>query len=338
MIHFDNYKKSRVVVGESFKNLLNYIPLNKRERLIIITDANVGKIYEKDFPQCSVIQIGVGEAVKNQETVNHILSKLIELGADRHSFLVGIGGGVVCDITGYTASVYMRGVQFGYVSTSLLSQIDASIGGKTGVNFMGYKNIIGTFNQPEFVICDLEMLKTLPEEEIKNGVVEAIKHALIGYREYFSFIDNNTAALVSLDKKTTENLVARSIEIKTAVVERDEMEKGERKKLNFGHTFGHAIESLSGIPHGHAVGIGMLKATELSADLGYCDPILVKEIEQLLLKFDLPVTTDIPNEVLIETIYKDKKRNKSDIDFVFLREIGDVVIKPIPIQKLINQE
>ena len=335
MIRFKNYHKSNVVVGDSFKNLLNYVPWEKHDRVIIITDKNIGALYGKDFPKVPVIEIGAGESFKTQETVNEIISRLIELGADRHSFLVGVGGGVVCDITGYAASIYMRGIPFGYVSSSLLSQIDASIGGKTGVNFMGFKNIVGTFNQPTFVICDLEMLKTLPEEEVKNGITEAIKHAIIGYREYFSFINRNADDLISLEPITVENLVARSVEIKTAVVERDEMEKGERKKLNFGHTFGHAIEILSGIPHGHAVGIGMLKAAELSAELGFCNTGLVDEIKQLLLKFDLPVETNIPNEALIEAIGKDKKRNKENIDFVFLKEIGNVEIKTVPIQELI---
>ena len=334
MIYFENYHKSKVVVGESFRNLLNYIPAEKRSSLVIITDTNIDNLYRKDFPSCPVIQIESGESVKTQETVNDIIRRLIDIGSDRHSFLVGIGGGVVCDITGYAASIFMRGIPFGYVSTSLLSQIDASIGGKTGVNFMGFKNLIGTFNQPEFVLCDLEMLKTLPEAEIQNGLAEAIKHAIIADAAYFRFISTHANQLNSLDMETIEKLVSRSIEIKTAIVGRDEKEKGERKKLNFGHTFGHAIESLSGISHGRAVSVGMMKAVELSAGLDFCDPALVEALKSLLQKFDLPVKSDLPNELLEDAILKDKKRNTANVDFVFLKEIGNVEVKPIPIESL----
>jgi 3-dehydroquinate synthase len=334
MIEFTDYHKSKVVVGESFRNLIEYVPEEKRDRLIILTDKNVGGIYGKEFPKASIIKIGCGESVKTQKTVDEIVDQLLELGADRHTYLVGIGGGIVCDITGYVASIFMRGISFGYVSTSMLSQIDASIGGKTGVNHKGFKNLIGTFNQPDFVLCDLEMLNTLPKAEITNGIAEAIKHALIADPDYYQFIDENSAAILSLDKEVLEKLVARSIEIKTGVVNRDEKEKGERKKLNFGHTYGHAIESLSGIAHGQAVAVGMVKAAELSVKMGYCNENLVKEIKRLLQKFGLPTETKLSNKALLEVILKDKKRKQDKVDFVFIREIGQVVIQPILIKEL----
>jgi len=334
MIEFTDYQKSKVVVGDSFRKLIEYVPEEKRDRLIIVTDKNVSAIYGKEFPQAPVISIGIGESVKTQKTVDEIVDQLLESGADRHSYLVGIGGGIVCDITGYVASIFMRGISFGYVSTSMLSQIDASIGGKTGVNHKGFKNLIGTFNQPDFVICDMEMLNTLPKAEITNGIAEAIKHAFIADARYFRFIDENSEAILTLNKKVLEKLVARSIEIKTGVVNRDEKEKGERKKLNFGHTYGHAIESLSGIPHGQAVAVGMVKAAELSAMMGYSKESLIDEIKRVLLKFGLPTETKLSNKDLLEAIQKDKKRKLDKVDFVFIREIGKVEIQTIPIEEL----
>ena len=334
MIFFDNYQKSKVVVGESFKNLNNYVPHEKLQKLIIITDSNVVAIYADEFPDAPVIVIGTGEKNKTGKTVDYIIERLIDLSADRHAYLVGIGGGIVCDITGYVASIYMRGISFGYVSTSLLSQIDASIGGKTGINFHGFKNLVGVFSQPDFVICDTAMLHTLPAGEIDNGLAEAIKHAIIQDDSYFSFIEEHVRQLRSLDRISIEHLVTRSIEIKTAIVTRDEKEKGERKKLNFGHTYGHAIESLTGIPHGHAVSIGMIKAAKLSVKLGYCNNELIARIEKLLKQFDLPIDTEFPNEALIETINKDKKRKNESVDFVFLKDIGEVEIHPVTIESL----
>lgn len=334
MIEFKDYHKSKVVVGESFKNLIDYIPEEKRDGLVILTDTNLGAIYGKGFPKASVIKIGCGESIKTQKTVDQIVDQILELGADRHTFLVGIGGGIVCDIAGYVAAIFMRGISFGYVSTSMLSQIDASIGGKTGVNHKGFKNLIGTFNQPDFVICDLEMLNTLPKAEIINGIAEAIKHALIADADYYRFIDENSKKILSLERNALEKLVSRSIEIKTGVVNRDEKEKGERKKLNFGHTFGHAIESMSGIPHGQAVSVGMVKAAELSVKMGFCDEKLVVEIKRLLQKFGLPTETKLSDKALLEAIQKDKKRKQEKVDFVFIREIGQVIIQPIPIKDL----
>ena len=334
MIEFANYHKSKVVVGESLRKLTDYLSEEKKDRLVILTDDNVGAIYKNDFPEAPVITIGCGESIKTQKTVNEIVDQLLGLGADRHTFLVGIGGGIVCDITGYVASVFMRGISFGYVSTSLLSQIDASIGGKTGVNHKGFKNLIGTFNQPEFVICDLDMLNSLPKAEINNGIAEAIKHALIADPAYYRFIIENSEAILSLDRAFLEKLVSRSIEIKTAVVNRDEKEKGERKKLNFGHTYGHAIESLSGIPHGQAVAVGMVKVAELSFKMGYCEEKLIGEIKRVLLKFGLPIETKLSNKGLLEAIQKDKKRKQDKVDFVFIREIGQVEIQTVPIEDL----
>ncbi|MEK6194022.1 MAG: 3-dehydroquinate synthase, partial [Deltaproteobacteria bacterium] len=170
-----SYGRSDIHVGESLDRLGHHIP--KDRRAIIITDNVVQDLYEDRFPHGDVISIGTGEKIKTLATLEHILERLIEMETDRSVFIVGIGGGIVCDITGFAASIYLRGVDFGYVSTTLLSQVDASVGGKTGVNFGGYKNMVGVFNQPGFVICDITLLKTLPPVEVSCGFAEIVKHA-----------------------------------------------------------------------------------------------------------------------------------------------------------------
>ena len=179
---------SKIVIGESLGNLSEYIPAPK---MAIITDTHVRNYYYKNFPDCEVIEIGTGEKIKNLDTVQTIYRKLLEIEADRSSFIVGIGGGIVCDITGFVASTYLRGVKFGFVPSTLLSQVDAAVGGKNGVNFGGYKNIVGVFNQPEFVICDLNLLKTLPEREILCGYAEIVKHAAIGDDALFLYLEDH---------------------------------------------------------------------------------------------------------------------------------------------------
>ncbi|MBL7173905.1 MAG: 3-dehydroquinate synthase, partial [Desulfobacteraceae bacterium] len=220
---------STILVGESIRSLKKYAPL---ERMVVITDENVRRHYQKDFPSCEVIEIGSGEKVKTLESVKEIYQRLIEIEADRSSFIVGIGGGVVCDITGFVASTYMRGVAFGFVSTTLLSQVDASVGGKNGVNLGGYKNMVGVFNQPQFVICDINLLKTLPEKELLSGFAEIVKHAVIGDPHLFSYIQENYKKGFLLDTGVINKLVSDSIVIKSSIVNRDEKEKGERRKLN----------------------------------------------------------------------------------------------------------
>jgi 3-dehydroquinate synthase len=207
------------------------------------------------------------------ETVTTIFNQLVDMEVDRSTLILGIGGGIVCDIAGFVASTYMRGTPFGFVSTTLLSQVDASVGGKNGVNFGGYKNMVGVFNQPEFVVCDMMLLKTLPFREIQCGFAEIIKHGAIADHRMLDFIENHRDAALDLESRIVEHLVYRSVEIKAGVVTRDEREKGERRKLNFGHTFGHAIEKLTGIPHGEAVGIGMVMAAALSVKKGLLSPV-----------------------------------------------------------------
>ncbi len=322
---------SNILVGEGLHNLKKYIPA---EHAVIITDTNVRDLYQQDFPPGDVITIGTGENIKNLDTLRYIYEKLVELKAERSSFIVGIGGGIVCDITGFAASTYLRGIRFGFVSSTLLSQVDASVGGKNGVNLGGYKNMIGVFNQPEFVICDIDLLQTLPAKEILCGLAEIVKHAALGNAGMFNYIEEHYQQALALDREVIAKLVYDSIVIKSSIVNQDEREKGERRKLNFGHTFGHAFEKTTAVPHGEGVAAGMVIAAALSVQRGHLTPPEAQRLEKLLAKLKLPTNIQAPKSALLEALGKDKKRQGEQIHFVLLDEIGHAFVEMISIAEL----
>jgi len=326
-----NTGHSQIFVGERLQNIASYLD---HKQVIIITDENVAAIYEKDFPKADVIKIGTGEGVKTIQTVEQIYQRLIELEADRSVFLLGIGGGIVCDITGFAASTFLRGVGFGYVPTTLLAQVDASVGGKTGVNFMGYKNMVGVFNQPEFVVCDPHVLKTLPQRELVSGFAEIIKHAAIADESYFSFLEKNITKALALDPEILQQIIYDSVVIKADVVNRDETEKGERRKLNFGHTFGHAVEKTAGIPHGEAISVGMIVASLLSMNKKMLTEKDVDRLKNLLVLFNLPIEIKADKAKMIDALARDKKREGDDIYFILLPGIGRAVVEKITLAEL----
>jgi len=319
------------MIGERLENLGKYIPVAKP---IIITDTNVLACWGQQFPQADVISIGAGEKIKTFDTVRYLYEQLLKLEADRASFIIGIGGGIVCDIAGFVASTYMRGVRFGFVSSTLLSQVDASVGGKNGFNFGGYKNIVGVFSQPEFVICDLNLLKTVPRKEILSGFAEIIKHGAIADKNLFAYLEENRDRALALDLAVIEKLVYDSVIIKSEIVNQDEKEKGERRKLNFGHTFGHAIEKTTKVRHGEAVSAGMVLAAELAVKkealaLNYSD-----RLADLLDQYGLPVRLEFDCREVLETLRMDKKREGDLIYFVLISEIGKAYVEQIAIQEL----
>jgi len=323
--------RSNIYVGERLENLSVYLPDTK---VVIITDENVSRLYSGHFPDSDIIIIGIGEGVKTLDTAAEIYQKLIAIEADRSVFLVGVGGGIVCDITGFVASTYLRGVRFGNVATTLLAQVDASVGGKTGVNFMGYKNMVGVFNQPEFVLCDQTVLKTLPEKVLYSGFAEVIKHAAIADADYFSYLESNVENALAQDAEVLERVIYDSVKIKAGVVNRDETEQGERRKLNFGHTYGHAVEKTIGMSHGEAVSIGMMIASALSKSKGMLTKTDVDRIGNLLSKMNLPTAIDTNTDKIIDAMARDKKREGDQIHFVLLSEIGRAVIEQIPINEI----
>jgi 3-dehydroquinate synthase len=322
---------SKIVIGESYKNLSQYLPSG---RYIIITDNNILNLYGHTFPDVPVISIGLGEKNKTLETLSLIFDKLVEVEADRSTFIIAIGGGIVCDVAGFAASVFMRGLRFGFVSTSLLAQVDASVGGKNGVNFRGYKNMLGVFNQPEFVIIDTSMLETLDKREFRSGFAEIVKAAAIRDEALFSYIENHCTGALENKPVVMEKLIYEAVLIKSRVVLADEKEKGERKILNFGHTFAHAIEHNTGILHGEAVSIGMVLAANLSVRLGILQSSDRERIVKLLERLRLPVALKSGHNGLISAMKKDKKREGDFLHMVFIDRIGNAVIKKISFNQL----
>jgi 3-dehydroquinate synthase len=325
-------RDSVIYVGNRRLDLTGMIP---SENVVIITDDNIRKLYGSTFPDFPVISITPGEDSKKLKVIGELSEKLLDLGIDRTGYILAIGGGVVCDIAGFLASVYMRGIRVGYISTSLLSQVDASTGGKNGVNLGNTKNILGCFNQPEIVICDTSMLLSLPEEEYLSGMAELIKTAVIKDEELFRLIENNIKKITDRDTHLLSDLVARSVEIKAAVVTEDEKETGLRRILNFGHTYGHAIEMHTAVPHGFAVASGMELAAEFSFRKGMINEGDKGRIISLLNCFGLIVKHSIPDDMIRSFIMHDKKKSGSDIHFVFISGIGRTVVQQIPVEEVV---
>ncbi|MCG6893583.1 MAG: 3-dehydroquinate synthase [Desulfobacteraceae bacterium] len=322
---------SVILVGENLENLHRYLPDG---RCVILTDTRVQELYGRRFPAVDVIAVGTGEGIKTLETVREVYDRLVSLEADRTTFLIGIGGGIVCDLAGFVASTYLRGVPFGFVASTLLAQVDASVGGKNGVNFAGYKNLVGTFNQPAFVICDPVLLHTLPQEEVQCGMAEVVKHAAIADAGLFAALEKDADRAVALDREVMERLVHESVVIKADVVNRDEKEKGERRKLNFGHTLGHALEKVTGISHGRAVSLGMVFAAELSVRYGMLSEVDAMRLRGLLQRLNLPDRLRFDRKAVLEALGKDKKREGDAVYFVLLEKLGRATVRPIPLRDL----
>lgn len=325
------FRNSRILVADQLELLEELLP---GKEVYIITDHHVHQLYGDQFPAFPVFPIAPGEASKTMQTVSHICRWLMAKGAGRDAFLLGIGGGVVCDITGFAASVYMRGIDFSFVATTLLAQVDGAIGGKNGVNLDGYKNIIGTINQPHFVCCSTGMLHTLPEPELQNGLAEAVKHTLIADKKMFATIRDNTEKILALDDELITKLVQHSIRVKSDIVGRDEIEEGERRKLNLGHTWGHAAEKTDAIPHGQAVSIGLAFSATLSEHKGLLKPEERREIIALLNALGLPVQSMTAPDKIFYALVSDKKREGSYVHFVLMDGIGSVVVEPISMEEL----
>jgi 3-dehydroquinate synthase len=308
----------------------------KGKSYVFITDDNVFELYKtKVFKECITLILKSGEKNKNLRTVEGILEHLLDIEADRHTVIVGIGGGVVCDIAGYAAATFKRGTGLILVPTTLLAQADAAIGGKNGVNFKGFKNMIGTFKQPDRIIIDTSFLKTLDIRNFNNGAAEVIKTAIIGDKELFKFFGKKP--LSELLKAELNEAVKTSAEIKENIVLQDPTENGIRKILNFGHTIGHAVELNSKkMMHGEAVSIGMTAACRISEKLAGLDKKVTAKFKKVLEMNSLPfeIPAKISTEQIIESVIQDKKKNSDKIDFVLLKDIGEPVILGVELIKL----
>jgi len=322
---------SRVFIGERIGNLVSHLPGGKA---VFITDANVRRLYPAVFSGLPTIELPAGEEAKSLETVALIYGKLLGLGADRTTLVVGVGGGVVCDLAGFAASTFLRGLGFGYAATTLLAQVDASVGGKTGVNFGGYKNMVGVFQQPRFVVCDPAVLATLPQREVLSGMAEVVKHAAIGSPGLFEVLEARSRDALELVPDILEDIIGQSVAVKAAVVGRDEKEADERRVLNFGHTLGHAFEARSGLSHGEAVSLGMAAAARFSVRKGLLPAGDAERLLGLLKSLGLPTSVPFDREAILDAVRKDKKRAGAAVKFVFLKGIGEPVVEDIPLGEL----
>lgn len=330
-VNMDSYK---ILIGQNiFDALAKFTASKKYSSVFILTDKIVHKLWIKEIlavlPGANVIIIPPGEKFKNLKTLEVIWKRLFSLGADRHSLLINLGGGVIGDMGGFAAASYMRGIDFVQVPTTLLSQVDASVGGKTAVDLDNAKNIIGSFVRPKLVLIDVNTLSTLPKRELAGGWAEVIKHGLIKDKKYFEEIKKiNVAAIAA---KPLAEIIKKSCQIKAYFVKADEHEKGPRKILNFGHTIGHAAETLSfktkrPLLHGEAVALGMVAEAKLSVLSGNLKEKDFEELKKVIKAAGLPIKFPyIKKESILKLIAKDKKNKGKIIKWTLLTKIGAAV-------------
>lgn len=322
---------SEVIVGSVSELLPRLLP---DKRVVVVSDTNIDRHYHTLVNRYEHVLIGLGEASKTLVTADAIYKKFISMGVDRSTFVLAIGGGIVTDVAGFVASTYMRGVEFGFVSTSLLGQVDASVGGKNGVNVDGYKNMVGTFTQPRFVICDVGMLRTLPEREVRTGMAEVIKAGIIADEELFSKLELTPLAELTKNPDLLGEVVYRAIKVKADIVERDEREHGDRRKLNLGHTLAHAIEkSSSKMNHGEAVAVGLSLISDAAARRGLLSAADKERICSLLQRTGFDLTPPVAMRVLLKAVSKDKKSEGDVLNVVFPTAIGACEVVPMPIEE-----
>ncbi len=302
------------------------------QKAVIVTNPKVAGLHlgylldRLEAKELYIVTLPDGEDYKNEDSLNYLLDRLFDHKIDRKSTLIAFGGGVIGDMTGFAAAIYQRGIDFIQIPTTLLSQVDASVGGKTGINNRFGKNLIGAFHQPKAVYIDTHFLTTLPKREFSAGVAEIVKMAVVFDRDFFAWLEEN-----SLDSEENVKLaIKKSVELKAKIVALDEREAGVRASLNYGHTFAHVIENLTnykGFLHGEAVAIGMVMANELAKRLGLMSEEDAKRIKRLLERYDLPICYEIKDiEDFYEHFFLDKKSAEQKIKFVLPKGIGDFVI------------
>jgi len=308
----------------------------KTKTICIVSNTTVSKLYLENLKnllddyQVVVAIIDDGEEFKNYDSLNHIYTKLLENQCNRDTTILALGGGVVGDIAGYAAATFLRGIPFIQIPTTLLAQVDSSVGGKTGINHLLGKNMIGSFYQPQAVVIDLNVLKTLDKRQISAGLAEVIKYGLIWDKDFFEYLEQNIDNLKQLEFEQLEHVIYRSCEIKAKVVSEDEKESGIRAILNLGHTFGHAIENCLGYGewlHGEAVGCGMALAAKMSLAHGWLKDSEFDQIKNLISRANLPIEKpDIPYQDFIGAMKLDKKNKNKEIYLVLQQGIGKAIV------------
>lgn len=318
-------------------------------RALVVTDRNVAEIakpllkaLEGQGVHAELAELSSGEPTKSLDVASELYDRLINLRADRHTLIVAVGGGVIGDLAGFVASTFARGLPLLMIPTSLLAQVDSSVGGKVGINHPQAKNIIGAFHQPIGVWIDTAMLQTLPARELRCGLAEVVKYGVILDAEFFDFVESHADALLAMEPSATRQAIAKSCQLKADVVSKDEREQtGLRAVLNFGHTIGHAIEAVSGyggaFQHGEAVAAGMVLESRLAERLGWIDAALTERLATLLTRLGLPTGTDgLDPDALLEAMTRDKKNRGGKIRFVLPRRLGQVELTSAPSIEIIR--
>jgi len=348
-LHINLEEKSYDIFIERgiFKEVGEYISkIYKNKKIVVVTDTNVDELYgdkllknlEDSGYVAKKVVFNAGEENKNFDTLTEVYEKIIDSGIKRGDLLVAFGGGVVGDLAGFAASTIYRGMDFVQIPTTLLAQVDSSVGGKVAVDTSRGKNLVGSFYQPKMVIIDPELLKTLEEREVRSGMAEVIKYGAIYDNEFFEYLQgkqNLESTMLDIEKS-----IKRCCEIKAKIVEIDELDLGLRMILNFGHTLGHAIEkyyNYTKYTHGEAISIGMYEIARLGEKLGITKVGETKKIKQILEKYNLPIEDKVKLEELIEIIKTDKKNISGVLNFIFLSEMGKVEIKKVAEEEISNK-
>lgn len=345
LVNSPNQKDYTIFIGTNLmKKIGSIYDLNSYSKVFVITDKNtkplfLDKVLSALSIETSYIVLPSGEKEKNIQNVQKIWIAMHDAKCDRKSLIINLGGGVIGDMGGFAASTFMRGVDFLNIPTTLLAQVDASIGGKTGIDFNGIKNLVGRFDQPVAVIIDTKTLNTLPKREFLSGFAEIIKYGLIKDKKHFDQITSKHPLKFTQDEMM--NIIIKSCQIKAAVVRNDETENNARKILNFGHTIGHAVESLSlgtstQLLHGEAISIGMLAEAEISHRMNLLSTSNLKLVRQTLINAELPISiANIDVEKILKKIKSDKKNEKRTVNFTLIRGIGDAIYDQNPPEAVI---
>lgn len=335
----DNRPIYEIIIESNYNRLYEVLEQLKIEghRVCIVSDTTIFQHYGKQVIEIAkkyvdvveVFTLQPGEMYKNLDSVNELYQHLIESKFDRKDFLIALGGGVVGDLTGFVAATYLRGISFIQMPTTLLSMVDSSVGGKTGVDYMAYKNMVGAFKQPKAVYANIATLQTLTDEQYHSGFAEVLKYGYIRDIEFYQWLQENREKLLQKDLAALIEMVYRSCDNKRAIVEKDPTEKGERALLNFGHTVGHAIEKLMDFQllHGQCVSIGMVVAAYISYKRGNITLEELEDIKKTLLSFHLPITVQkLDENQVLEITKSDKKMDAGKIKFILLKQVGTAII------------
>ncbi len=328
-----------LIAENALRNLPEFLAKKKYSKIFVVSDENVASLYlpylKEVLPGFELIKVKAGESAKSFSVLENVAEEILEKGIDRKSLLIAFGGGVVGDLTGFLASILLRGIDFVQVPTTLLSMVDSSVGGKTAINSKAGKNLVGTFYQPKLVICDLRFLLSLPTREIRAGYAEVVKYGLIFDEKFFEFLEKNFAEIFNFNMEILQKIVKRSCEIKAEIVASDEKENGLRALLNFGHTFGHVFETETNysneILHGEAVALGMTMACDMSQNLEMLSKEDALRVKKHFLNVGFvteakKIRINWNKENLVKHLFKDKKVDSGKLTFILLNGVGKAVI------------